>query len=78
MNAFQIIENMGEQIQEILKEVAAEKTNQGYTLAVELLGSITRSARAGGVTQKWTPKLKDAGPKTDDQIEREMAKAKIK
>ncbi|MEZ7893066.1 MAG: HEAT repeat domain-containing protein [Candidatus Wallbacteria bacterium] len=78
MNAFQIIENMGEQIQEILKEVAADKSNQGYTLAVELLGSITRSARAGGVTQKWTPKLKDAGPKTDDQIEREMAKAKIK
>jgi len=83
-NAFSIIENMGDQIKPTLEEICGDKSNHGFTLAVELLNEITRTAQIGGGAKKWAaPKLKDTGGKNsaakiNEEIEREMAKTKLK
>jgi len=84
MNAFTIIENMGDEIKPYLEEVAADKGTYAHSLALELLTSLNRTAHMGGGAKKWaSPKTKEtdgrsAASKITEELEREMTKTKIK
>lgn len=84
MNAINIIESMGDDIKPVIEELAADKTVKNHIIAIELLNSITRTVRVGGA-KTWAagkPKEvkggKDPASKIKEELEREMAKTKIK
>ncbi len=84
MNAINIIESMGDDIKPVIEELAADKTVKNHIVAIELLNSITRTVRVGGA-KTWAsnkPKEskggKDPASKIKEELEREMAKTKIK
>lgn len=84
MNAINIIESMGDDIKPVIEELASDKTVKNHIIAIELLNSITRTVRVGGA-KTWAsnkPKEskggKDSASKIKEELEREMAKTKIK
>lgn len=85
MNAVNIIESIGDDIKPVIEELAADKTVKNHIIALELLNSITRTVRVGGGAKTWASGKqkevkggKDSASKIKEELEREMAKTKIK
>ncbi|EKD69541.1 MAG: PBS lyase heat protein [uncultured bacterium] len=85
MNAVNIIESIGDDIKPVIEALASDKTVKNHIIALELLNSITRTVRVGGGAKTWASGKqkeakggKDAASKIKEELEREMAKTKIK